>query len=207
MVSLKGIAGIDDVRALMFAVIVVVLVFIVATQAFPMINPNAPTGPTTQYDVLINKASATYGVEVVLIKAVIKKESNFKPDAVSASNAKGLMQLTGPAISDLADPLTVVGKKCNLKITDPFDPEQNINGGTCYLSYLLSKYNNKELALAAYNCGQGNINALISKYGNSWSSVEPHLDERCKSSETRPYVRLVLAYYDDYGGTSGFVST
>lgn len=118
-------------------------------------------------DDIFLKAAETYQVPVNLIKAVAKTESNFNPDAVSCCGAQGVMQLM---------PSTAAG----LGVTDAFDPEQNIMGGTKYLSQMLDLYDGDvKLTLAAYNAGAGNV----AKYGG----VPPF-------KETQAYVERVMEY-------------
>lgn len=118
-------------------------------------------------DDIFLKAAETYQVPVNLIKAVAKTESNFNPDAVSCCGAQGVMQLM---------PATAAG----LGVTDPFDAEQNIMGGTKYLSQMMDLYDGDvKLTLAAYNAGAGNV----AKYGG----VPPF-------KETQAYVERVMEY-------------
>lgn len=123
----------------------------------------------SSFDTEIKKTSRKHGVDPYLVKAIIKAESDFNPEAVSPKNAQGIMQLMPGTASDYG-------------VDDPFDPAQNIEGGVRVLRDLLDYfYGNKRLAVAAYNAGKG----AVLKHGNN---VPPY-------RETRQYVDRVLSYY------------
>jgi soluble lytic murein transglycosylase-like protein len=117
------------------------------------------------FDGIISEHSRAHGVRADLVKAVMQVESAFNPHARSPKGALGLMQLM-PATIKL------------YRVTDPFDPGENVRGGVAYLRHLLDRYeNNETLALAAYNAGPG----AVDKYGQS---VPPY-------RETRNYVTQI----------------
>lgn len=135
-------------------------------------STSASTYPA-DLDAIFEEASATYGVPVLLLKAIAKTESNFNPNAVSSAGAVGVMQLMPTTASSLG-------------VTNSYDPYENIMGGAKLMAQLLSKYNgNTVLSLAAYNAGSGNVD----KYGG----IPPF-------TETQNYVRKVVAYMN--GGFS-----
>ncbi|QNU67663.1 lytic transglycosylase domain-containing protein [Ruminiclostridium herbifermentans] len=119
----------------------------------------------------IDNASAKYGVDKNLIRAVMKQESSFNPTSISSSGAQGLMQL-------------MPGTAASLGVTDPFDIVQNINGGVLYLRDQLSNFKGDiSLALAAYNAGP---NSVI-----KYDGIPPY-------AETQNYVKKVTEYYNQY---------
>ncbi|HON95910.1 MAG TPA: lytic transglycosylase domain-containing protein [Deltaproteobacteria bacterium] len=119
-------------------------------------------------DGIINRASSTYGVDRNLIVSVIKAESGFDAGATSPKGAMGLMQLMPGTARDLG-------------VTDAYDPEQNVMGGTRYLKGLLERYDGDvKKALAAYNWGAGNLERSTG-----------YLPE-----ETRNYIARIMEDYD-----------
>jgi soluble lytic murein transglycosylase len=124
-----------------------------------------------KYGSIIDQASSTFDVEPSLIKAVIKAESGFNHKAVSHKGAQGLMQLM-PSTADL------------MRVNDPFDPTDNIFGGTRYLRKLLDRFgSNMELAVAAYNAGPEAV--------ENHKGIPPY-------KETQTFVRRVIRYYNGY---------
>ncbi len=124
-----------------------------------------------KYDDLITKASERFGVSFPLLKAIIKAESDFDPQAVSKKGAMGLMQI-------MPQNFKLLGLK------DPFNPTQNINAGARYFRQLYDRFDGKlALSLAAYNAGP----TAVDRY----KTIPPY-------EETEEYVRRVLKFYYNY---------
>src|ERR1700690_712993 len=126
-----------------------------------------------EVDAAIDKAAARHNVDPNLVRALVKVESNFNPNAVSRKGAMGLMQL-----------LPQTARQLN--VTNPFDPEQNVDAGVRHLKQLMLSYGgNIKLSLAAYNAGQGAV---------ARSAGIPHI------AETRNYVKRISSLYNGGGG-------
>ncbi len=120
--------------------------------------------PKDTFNEIIAAAAEKYSVDPEIIHAVVNTESYYRPNAVSAKGAQGLMQLMPETAKDLG-------------VTNAFDPAQNVDGGTKHLKYLIEKYDGKlALALAAYNAGEG----TVGKYGG----IPPY-------SETIQYIEKI----------------
>lgn len=125
-----------------------------------------------KFHAIISDAARHYNLPKPLLEAVITAESAYNPRAVSTAGAQGLMQL-----------MPSTARRYGVR--DPFNPAQNIHGGSRYLSDLMAMFNNDlNLVLAAYNAGEG----AVIRYGRQ---VPPY-------DETRRYVQKVKAYYSSY---------
>ena len=143
-----------------------------------------------EYSEYVEKYAKEYDVDKYLIFAIIKAESNFDQDAVSHREAKGLMQLMYSTAEEIAKKVDV-----DLNEENVLDPDININLGTKYISMLIQKYGNINLALAAYNAGSGNVDGWIEK----GTLKEDGSDiENIPFTETNNYVRKILRDYEIY---------
>lgn len=121
----------------------------------------------------ISRASRKFGVDEDLVRAVIKAESNFRPESTSPKGAMGLMQLMPETASDMG-------------VRDPYNPLENIMGGVRYLRLLMDRYEGSvDKALAAYNWGMGNLERSDGRLPR----------------ETRTYLTRVQNYYEDFRNT------
>jgi len=136
-------------------------------------SPN--TVSKTEINNLIEKYADKNGLDSDFVRAVINQESGYNPNATSKCGAMGLMQL-------------MPGTAQGLGVSNAYDPEQNIQGGTKYLKGLMDRFdNNKSLALAAYNAGPN----AVKKYGG----IPPY-------QETQNYVKSVISQYDRMKGAN-----
>ena len=140
-------------------------------------RPSArPAAAFTSQDIeaAIQQAAVRHNVDPNLVRAVIKVESNFNPNAVSRKGAMGLMQLMPQTARQL-------------NVANPFDPQQNVDAGVRHLKKLMESYGGDvKLSLAAYNAGAGAVARSVGV---------PHF------AETRDYVKRITALY--YGGSTG----
>ena len=127
------------------------------------------TSGNPRIDSLIKLNAARFGVDPYLVFCVIEQESQFKYYARSPKGAQGLMQL-------------MPGTARRLGVRRPYDPAENIMGGTRYLKELMDMFNGRvDLVLASYNAGEG----AVMKYGRN---VPPY-------RETRDYVKKIGKRY------------
>jgi len=134
----------------------------------PLVRNRASNGWMMDY---ADRYSRAHNISPALVKAIIRAESNGNRFAVSRKGAKGMMQL-----------MPFTSKR--LKVNDPFDPVENIEGGVKYIKELMGTFRgNVVYAVAAYNAGP----AAVQKYGG----IPPY-------PETRIYVKRVLSFYEQY---------
>ncbi len=144
-------------------------------EMFQRSQENPPSEDHRKILASIDKAAVRYRLPPELIKAVVKTESDFQRKAVSPAGAQGLMQLMPATARELG-------------VIDPFDIDQNIQGGAQYLRRMLDQFNgNVHLALTAYNAGPG----TVARYNG-----------RVPYPETRNYVQRVMRYTEEFSAAT-----
>jgi hypothetical protein len=138
-------------------------------DALSQVSQNAVVDPAllqeTPYGEIIASMSEAHGVDPMLVRALIQVESNYRPKAKSNKGAMGLMQL-----------MPATAREYNLR--NPYDPTANIGAGVKHLKSLIDRMGAVELALAAYNAGEGAV--------KKFNGIPPY-------RETRNYVSRILA--------------
>lgn len=163
-------------------VLVVIVVF-----AFSVWNEKAKAD---KYIDIVFEMSEKYDVDGALILSIIKNESDFNKDAVSKKKAVGLMQLMENTAKSVADENGIIYNKSLL-----LDPRVNIELGTFYLKYLIEKFQNVDLAIIAYNAGEGNV---VKWLENEKYSLNNQTIDTIPFAETEVYFNKVKKYRDGY---------
>jgi soluble lytic murein transglycosylase-like protein len=136
-----------------------------APEPEPAVAPAAPTLPDGPYSELITAMAQAHGVNPMLVQALIQVESNYRPTARSHKGAMGLMQLMPSTARQY-------------KVRNPYDPKANVAAGVKHLKSLLDRLGAVDLALAAYNAGEGAV--------KKFNGIPPY-------RETRTYVSRILS--------------
>ncbi len=172
---------------ILLLIILMLLTFLFKNNFLKILYPR-----TYQEAVLIYQEK--YKIEENLIFAVIKAESDFDKDAISSRNAIGLMQIMEETAKDVARKNSIELKEDRVK-EELRDVYKNIEIGTCYLATLMERYQNKEVALAAYNAGIGTVDGWIEKgiIKKDGTNIE-----KIPYKETNNYVRKILRDYKIY---------
>ena len=168
---------------LLLGVIILITLIVGVLRFMCFLYPN-------EYKTSVNKYSNMYDLSDELVYAVIRAESKFDENAVSAKGAVGLMQIMEPT-GDWA------AEKIGLDSVDLYDPDTNIHIGCFYLAYLLDMYDEDlKCTLAAYNAGQTNVNQWLED--EKYSKDGKNLD-KIPFDETEKYVEKVTNNIKKYG--------
>ena len=137
--------------------IIVISVTIAAVTVFSAVNIAKRVIYPLKYENAVADAAEKYDLDKSLIYAVIKNESNFKENALSRTQAIGLMQIMPDTYVWLKQFDDTLANNYSADVNDLYDPEINIMFGSCYLRFLIDRFKNTETATAAYNAGPGNV--------------------------------------------------
>lgn len=151
-----------------------------------------------RYDNVIRETARKYGVDPMLIKAVVWRESGFRADKVGNDGERGLMQVTEIAAEDWAK----ARKIKNFAPPDLFNPKTNLDAGTWYLKQALNRWRAKDdpvpFALAEYNAGRSRVNRWIAKTKMGKNATSEALRSNITFPGTSHYVESILLRYAFY---------
>jgi soluble lytic murein transglycosylase len=152
----------------------------------------------SRYDALINDLAAKHGIDPLLIKAIVWRESSFHPDKVGTVGERGLMQVGEAAAKDWA----LATKVETFMPTDLFDPKTNIEVGTWYFKKALDRWNRKEdpipFALAEYNAGRVRVDRWVAETRREEEATARDLMLAIDFPTTRRYIEDITARYRFY---------
>lgn len=151
-----------------------------------------------RYDGIIREVAARHGIDPMLVKAVIWRESRFHPDKAGLDGERGLMQVTLPAAAEWIRSAKVEG----FKPEDLFEPRTNIEAGAWLLARGLKRYQGKDnplpFALAEYNAGRSRVRRWTDKADGEPQATSHDLQEHIDIPSTRNYVETVQDRVDFY---------
>ena len=150
------------------------------------------------FDNLIQTVAREHGIDPMLTKAVVWRESKFQPDMVGQNGERGLMQVTEGAAEDWVN----AEKIENFRPTDLFDPETNLNVGVWYLSRALERWKEKEdplpFALAEYNAGRSRVHRWIGNSNMGKRAEARDLKDQIAFPSTKRYIETIEQRYKFY---------
>ena len=177
-------------RIVIFIIILILIIILLITLKNPILKMMYPQ----TYKEIVLLYADEYNVDENLIFAVIKAESNFENTAVSHKGAIGVMQIMEETGEEIANKIDLKLDKENLRKKKK-KIDNNINIGKKYLSILLERYQNEEVALAAYNAGIGTVDNWIEKGIIKEDGTDI---ENIPYKETNNYVRKILRDWKIY---------
>lgn len=152
----------------------------------------------SQYDTLIQDAGRKYGVDPLLIKAIVWRESKFRPDLVGTSGERGLMQVGEPAARDWAR----MKKIETFTPTDLFDPKVNLEVGVWYLAKAAEHWKDKAdpipFTLAEYNAGKTRVDRWIKESGKPADATAEDLMRWIDFPTTKQYIADIVERRSSY---------
>lgn len=171
--------------------ILVLLLFFGTKLAFSIKDRVEKLQYPYKYESIVNKYSKKYNLNPLFVLSVIKVESNFEEKAKSSVGAIGLMQITEETGKEIANK---IGYR-NFMVNDLYNPEINIEFGCFYLKDLFKEFNDRDLVIAAYNGGRGNVKNWLrdQKYSKDGDNLH-----NIPFPETREYVEKVNKAYKMY---------
>ena len=174
--------------------IIIIISLVILFGPFNLMNKILVKIYPREFSNFVELYSKEFQLDENLVYAVIKAESNFDANATSGKSAKGLMQIVDDTAIDVAKNLGLNLSKEEV-LEKMYDVDFNIKLGTKYLSILLLRYENTEIALTAYNAGIGTVDNWIEK-----GIIQPDGTdiENIPYKETNQYVRKILRDYKMY---------
>ena len=188
----KGRKELHKILKTILVIIIIISIYILLFNGIKLQNIIMKKIYPINYSEYVYNYAQEYNVDPLLVFAIIKAESNFDPNIVSKSNAKGLMQLMETTANEIASKLEIE----YIENKTIFNPEINIKIGIRYFKDLLNLYDgNQLLAMTAYNAGIGNVdkwiqNGIIKKDGSDIENIP--------FKETNNYVRKIIRDYRIY---------
>ena len=170
--------------------------FFLGTTSLPVITTQGgqTVNVEARYDSLFAWYGEKYGIDPLLLKAQVRAESNFNPNAKSRVGAAGLAQFMPATFKDVAPQAVGVPYPPPQGILfDPRNPETSIASQALYMSRLMKSFGVVEFSLAAYNWGPGNVKRIWENSSAPWEQIAPNTPK-----ETQDYVERILRFYQSY---------